>query len=210
MDFTFGSFTTSRSLKIDLNIQTLKLWKLYLCICYMGTWLQVFGLWPCARLLWLDWHGHKVGTDYLAGTGSCRGMLGNKDITECELPPRRRGQGRERKHKRERPGGGMSAIPHPYAGRSKFHPWCLCHSETFFIISFIFIHYCWYFFSTAFMGQIPAFACWSHDLLWLISQGKMSFLFLSAKNRKRARTACTALSYKNREESRREMGLTVK
>lgn len=65
-------------------------------------------------------------------------MLGNKDITECELPPRRRGQGRERKHKRERLGGGMSAIPHPYAGRST-HDVCVILKLSLLFHLFLFI-----------------------------------------------------------------------
>ncbi len=55
----------------------------------MRTQLQLFGLWPFERLLWLDWHGHKVGSDCLAGYGCCQGMMGNKDIIECKSPVRK-------------------------------------------------------------------------------------------------------------------------
>lgn len=60
------------------------------CILYilMGMPLLHFGLWPFERLLRLDWHGQGVGKDCLLGTGSCQGMMGNKDIIECKLPKR--------------------------------------------------------------------------------------------------------------------------
>lgn len=56
-----------------------------LCILKGMQLLPFPGLWPFGRLLRLDWHGRRVGSDFSLGTGTCHGMMGNKDIIKCKL-----------------------------------------------------------------------------------------------------------------------------
>lgn len=164
-----------------------------LCIYYMGAWPRVFGLWPCDRLLWLDWHGRDVGTDHLAGTGICQGMMGNKDIAECESPPRGRDRGGRESTKDCEEESFMLTQAHP----SPTHVFCvsLRISLIFHLFKFIIVDF-------------SPLAWWCRVLLWLITLRKMAF-FVAAKS-STVGIACTALSYKNREKSGRQMGLKVK
>ena len=109
---------------------------------------MVAGLWPCERLLWLDWHGHGFGIDCCAGTGRCQGMIWNKDMIEWKLPMRRRHRGRERKleGRRQR----MRSVPIPHLNvntsesciYSKGNIWLFNCVFEFYILRF-FLHNCW-------------------------------------------------------------------
>ena len=82
--FTVQASTRSELLKLVLSI--------YIYI-KMGMLPQLFGLWPRDYCVWIGMV-RKLAQIACVGTGSCQGMMGNKDIIECKLS--HRGRHRER------------------------------------------------------------------------------------------------------------------